>query len=105
MFRIMLRMRIKPGLAAEFEQVWLDSGAVITDQPANLGQSLSQGEIDEATGETVYYIISDWVDEQRFREYERSKAHLEHRAHLHPYRAGGDMATMRVVHAMAGAGA
>ncbi|HEY8374496.1 MAG TPA: antibiotic biosynthesis monooxygenase family protein [Pseudonocardiaceae bacterium] len=92
-FRVMLRMQIKPGMEAEFERVWQEIGDSVTSHPANLGQWLSRS-LDE---EGVYYIVSDWVDEPRFREFETSQRHLDHRQKLHPYRSGGSMVTMQVV--------
>jgi heme-degrading monooxygenase HmoA len=100
-FRVMLRMQTHPGREREFEQAWYAGATVITDQPANLGQWLFRSE--EEPG--VFYIVSDWVDEPRFREYEHSQQHLEHRARLHPYRAAGSMVTMTTVYAMAKVGA
>jgi heme-degrading monooxygenase HmoA len=91
-FRVMLRMEIKPGLGGEFERVWTEIGDSVTAHPANLGQWLSRSDEDG-----VYYIVSDWVDEPRFREFETSERHLEHRQKLHPYRSGGSMTTMHVV--------
>ena len=88
MFRIILRMRVRPGMEREFERTWLDGGPMITGQPANRGQWLARS-LDE---QNLYYIISDWADEPRFREYERSEAHRLHRERLHPYRLDGDMA-------------
>jgi heme-degrading monooxygenase HmoA len=98
-FRVMLRMQIKPGAEADFERVWLEVGDSVTDHPANLGQWLSRSD----EGEGVYYIVSDWVDETRFREFETSARHLEHRQKLHPYRSAGQMSTQRVVAHLAGA--
>jgi heme-degrading monooxygenase HmoA len=92
-FRVMLRMQIKPGMEADFERTWLSVGSSVTSHPANLGQWLSRS-LDE---EGVYYIVSDWVDELQFREFEVSPGHLEHRQQLHPYRSGGSMTTMRIV--------
>lgn len=92
-FRVMLRMRIKPGLESEFERVWLEVGDSVTSHPANLGQWLSRS----AEEPGVYYIVSDWVDEPRFREFETSERHLEHRQKLHPYRSAGSMTTMQVL--------
>ncbi|GAA0526049.1 antibiotic biosynthesis monooxygenase [Paractinoplanes ferrugineus] len=100
-FRVLLRMEIRPGLEREFEETWYKVGHEITDQPANLGQWLCRS-TDE---QSVYYVISDWVDEPRFREFEHSPGHVEHRTKLHPYRTAGTMATMTVVHQMTGAGA
>lgn len=92
-FRVMLRMRIKPELEAEFERVWLEIGDSVTSHPANLGQWLSRA-ADEGG---IYYIVSDWVNEPLFREFETSDRHLEHRRKLHPYRSDGSMVTMQVV--------
>lgn len=98
-FRVMLRMQIKPGAEAEFERTWLEVGDSVTSHPANLGQWLSRS--DEDAG--VYYIVSDWVDEPQFREFETSDRHLEHRQKLHPYRSGGSMNTQHVVAHLPGA--
>ncbi|WP_340682687.1 antibiotic biosynthesis monooxygenase family protein [Amycolatopsis coloradensis] len=91
-FRVMLRMQINPGAEGDFERVWLEIGDSVTSHPANLGQWLSRSE-----DEGVYYIVSDWVSEALFREFETSDRHLEHRRKLHPFRSGGSMTTMRVV--------
>lgn len=98
-FRVMLRMQIKPGMETDFERVWNEVGDSVTGDPANLGQWLSRS----STEEGVYYIVSDWVDEPRFREFETSEKHLEHRQKLHPYRSHGSMVTMNVVAHLTGA--
>jgi heme-degrading monooxygenase HmoA len=100
-FRVMLRMQIKPGMEQQFEQTWLRVGEVITGHPANRGQWLARS-LDE---DGVYYITSDWVDEPRFREFERSDEHVQHRERLHPFRSGGSMVTMQIRHALTPAGA
>ncbi|MEV7546111.1 antibiotic biosynthesis monooxygenase family protein [Streptomyces sp. NPDC089915] len=100
-FRVTLRMQVHPGKGADFERVWHDSADTITGQSANLGQWLSKS-LDE---DDVYHIVSDWTDEERFREYELSPEHLEHRGRLHPFRSAGTMTTMRVVHHFTGAAA
>jgi heme-degrading monooxygenase HmoA len=98
-FRVTLRMQVRPGKGEEFEQAWYDGADVITSQPANLGQWLSKS----ADEENVYYIVSDWIDEPLFREYELSQEHLDHRVQLHPFRESGSMTTMHVLYQMAGA--
>ncbi len=98
-FRVTLRMQVRPGKGEEFEQAWYDGADVITSQPANLGQWLSKS----ADEENVYYIVSDWIDEPQFREYELSQTHLDHRVQLHPFRESGSMTTMHVLYQMAGA--
>ncbi|MFC5827927.1 antibiotic biosynthesis monooxygenase family protein [Nonomuraea insulae] len=97
-FRVMLRAEIKQGLETEFEQAWLAIGTGVTGHPANLGQWLYRSESEER----VYYIVSDWVDEPSFREFERGDQHVEHRMKLHPYRSGGSMTIMRTVHSLVG---
>lgn len=99
-FRVTLRMEVHPGRGEDFERVWYESAGTITGQPANLGQWLSRSSEEP----DVYYIVSDWLDEERFREYELSEEHLQHRGRLHPYRTTGSMATMQVLHHLSGAG-
>ncbi|MBO0866934.1 MAG: antibiotic biosynthesis monooxygenase [Micromonosporaceae bacterium] len=96
MFRVQLRMQTHPGKEQDFERAWLSGAGVITGQPANRGQWLYAS----AQEPGVYHIISDWVDEPSFREYERSPQHREHRVRLHPYRAAGSMTTMTTVYAL-----
>ncbi|KWX04667.1 antibiotic biosynthesis monooxygenase [Carbonactinospora thermoautotrophica] len=98
-FRVELTMRIHPGKEAEFERTWLSIGEAVTSHPANLGQWLSRSADDVGT----YVIVSDWVDEQRFREFERSERHRVHREMLHPLRASGSMTTMTVLYYLPGA--
>ncbi|ORT96282.1 antibiotic biosynthesis monooxygenase [Frankia casuarinae] len=98
-FRIMLTMRIHPGREDEFEQTWLRIGDAVTSHPANLGQWLIRSEEEPST----YYIVSDWVDEEQFREFEHSERHLVHRKALHPLRASASMVTGTVVAQLAGA--
>lgn len=104
-FRVMLRMLIKPGMGPDFERVWSEVGDSVVTHPANLGQWLSRSdEEDPENGGSVYYIVSDWVSEPAFREFETSDRHLTHRQKLHPYRSGGSMVTMRVVAHLPGSG-
>ncbi|MFI6577785.1 antibiotic biosynthesis monooxygenase family protein [Nocardiopsis sp. NPDC050513] len=98
MFRVLLRFELNPGMEKGFEDTWLSIGSVITDHPANLGQWLLRSSDEES----VYYVVSDWVDEESFREFEHSDEHVHHRTKLHPYRRGGAMYTMNVVHELVG---
>nr|BAJ52687.1 hypothetical protein [Streptomyces sp. TA-0256] len=100
-FRVLLRVETRPGMAADFERTWLEIGTAVTEDPANLGQWLLRS-TDE---DHLYFIISDWTDEAGFRAFEHSDQHVKHRERLHPYRSGGSMATMRVVHHLPAAGA
>ena len=67
-FRVMLRMEIEPGKEADFEKAWLEGTEAVTGHPASLGQSLAREEGPDGAGST-YVIISDWVDEPRFRAF------------------------------------
>lgn len=102
-FRVLLTMHVHEGMEEAFEKTWHSVADAVTGHPANLGHWLMRST--EGPSNTVYYIGSDWVDEERFREFERSDIHLEHRARLHPYRSSGSIATMRVLHHKTGAGA
>lgn len=92
-FRVLLRMDVHPGLERDFEQEWTQIAGVIACDPAILGQALMRS----ADGDSTYYVTSDWPDEQSFRRFELSEAHVEHRRRLHPYRRGGWMATTEIV--------
>lgn len=102
-FRVLLTMHVHPGMEPAFEQTWHSVAEAVTGHPANLGHWLMRST--ESGDATVYYIGSDWIDEARFREFEQSEVHLEHRARLHPYRSSGSIATMRVLRHKSGAGA
>ncbi|HKT03943.1 MAG TPA: antibiotic biosynthesis monooxygenase family protein [Rugosimonospora sp.] len=88
-YRVLLRMQIRAGMETTFEQIWAANTGTVTDHPANRGQWLARC---DTTGE--YHIVSDWVDEAGFRDFENSDEHLRHRAVLHPYRLKGDFMTM-----------
>ncbi|MFI6847832.1 antibiotic biosynthesis monooxygenase [Kitasatospora sp. NBC_00085] len=92
-FRVMLRMEIWPEAETAFVEEWHRGTEAVTGHPANLGQWLSK----DSHQDRVYWIVSDWLDEPRFREFEESQAHLEHRARLYPYRSGASFHTMEVV--------
>ncbi|MEV4438271.1 antibiotic biosynthesis monooxygenase family protein [Streptomyces sp. NPDC049577] len=97
-YRVILRMEIRPDAAEEFERTWRAVGELIAREPANLGQVLTR----DVEHPGVYYVVTDWTDEQGFRRFERSEAHVGHRRRLAPYRTGGEMAVTRVVHDLRG---
>jgi heme-degrading monooxygenase HmoA len=94
LFRVLLRLQINQGMARDFEQTWPRIGNAVTAHPANRGQWLLRGADEPAT----YYIMSDWTDEDQFRAFEHSPAHLEHRKLLGRYRCAVSMTTMHVVY-------
>jgi heme-degrading monooxygenase HmoA/ribosome-associated toxin RatA of RatAB toxin-antitoxin module len=100
-FRVLLRAEIVEGKEKQFEETWREIGEVITGQSANLGQWLMRSQDEPG----VYYIISDWTDEERFRVFERSEEHVEHRSKLQPFRTKGSMVTTHVVAELTKAGA
>ena len=92
-FRVMLTMDVVPGMEKQFEAVWRDGADVIGSHPASLAHTLSR-----STGhDNRYYIVSDWSDEESFRAFEGSDAHLTHRARLHPFRSSGSFDMMWVL--------
>jgi heme-degrading monooxygenase HmoA len=97
-FRVLLRMRIRPGAAAAFERDWRDGAARVSAQRASVAQWLARS-ADEAE---VYYVVSDWTDEASFRDYERSDVHQQHLRRLRPHRVDGSMSTMAVLAAVPG---
>ncbi|HZN74639.1 MAG TPA: antibiotic biosynthesis monooxygenase family protein [Micromonosporaceae bacterium] len=99
-YRVLLRMQVVPGKEESFERAWRDGARTIAEEPANVAQWLSRSDDENS----VYYIVSDWVDERSFREYEVSERHRLHREKLHPYRSAGSMTTMTVVDSTAGRG-
>jgi heme-degrading monooxygenase HmoA len=97
-FRVMVRMQVEQGLEKDFERAWQEVGDSVARNPKNLGQWLSRS----LTEEGIYYLISDWVDEPSFREFEKSDAHRVHHEQLNPYRSGKSMVPMQVVAQRAG---
>ncbi|MER7751187.1 antibiotic biosynthesis monooxygenase [Kitasatospora sp. NPDC097643] len=94
--QVILRMEIAPGKEAEFEEVWLDIGRRIARTPANRGQSLVR--VGEQDGGALYFVLTEWADEEAFRAFEHSAEHVEHRRRLGAFRTGGDMVVARIVH-------
>ncbi|WP_267242545.1 NAD(P)-binding domain-containing protein [Streptomyces sp. PR69] len=97
LFRVILRMEIRPGTQDDFERTWWEVGSAIARQPANRGQTLTRATEGEG-GAPVYYVITDWTDEESFRAFEVSEAHVGHRKRLGRYRTGGEMTTTQVVY-------
>ncbi|MDQ7907424.1 antibiotic biosynthesis monooxygenase family protein [Phytohabitans sp. ZYX-F-186] len=92
-FRVMLRFTITEGTETAFERVWFGIAERVRGTPGNLEQWLMRDAEDPST----YYLISDWTDETRFREFERSAGHAADRASLTPFRYGVSMSTMLVL--------
>jgi heme-degrading monooxygenase HmoA len=92
--RVLLRMEVRPGCEAEFEQTWLEIGHRIAAQPANLGQQL----VRSTTESHVYWVVTDWADETSFRTFELSAPHQENRRALNRFRVAGEMTVTRLVH-------
>lgn len=85
--RVLLRMEVEPGREEEFENVWFDHATAIGARPENLGQCL----LTSASEGSTYYVITDWVDEPSFREFERSESQQEYLKQVVPMRVRGSM--------------
>ncbi|MEV0980899.1 antibiotic biosynthesis monooxygenase family protein [Streptomyces sp. NPDC049915] len=91
---VILRMEIFPEKSADFERTWREVGEAISREPDNLGQTL----VRDTEQEGVYWVLTDWTDEPRFRAFELSPQHVEHRRRLAPYRRDGAMNVTEVIH-------
>ncbi|MFC7384859.1 antibiotic biosynthesis monooxygenase family protein [Sphaerisporangium rhizosphaerae] len=93
-YRVMVKMRIHPGMERDFEKTWREVASTIARQPANVGQSLAKSPDEDG----VYYIVSDWENEERFHQFEHSAEHAANRMRLDPFRdaAGTSMTPMLV---------
>ncbi|GII78899.1 hypothetical protein Sru01_38810 [Sphaerisporangium rufum] len=93
--RVMVTMRIHPGMEREFEKTWRDIATTIARHPANRGQTLAKSPADGG----IYHIISDWENEERFHQFEHSPEHAANRMRLDPYRdpAGTSMTPMTIL--------
>ncbi|WP_327378238.1 antibiotic biosynthesis monooxygenase [Streptomyces sp. NBC_01216] len=94
-FRVLLTVQVTPGMEADFERVWTEGSKEVTAQAANLGHTLARSA--KPGEESVYYVVSDWTDQESFLTFERSPEHVAHREKLHPYRTGGSLAMMCLV--------
>ncbi|CAL9594673.1 hypothetical protein SUDANB105_05295 [Streptomyces sp. enrichment culture] len=95
--RVILRMEVFPEMAMDFERTWREVGESISREPDNLGQTL----VRDTEEEGVYWVLSDWTSEDRFRAFEVSERHLAHRLKLKPYRKGGAMHVTEVIREIA----
>jgi heme-degrading monooxygenase HmoA len=94
----MLTMRVRPGGGEVFEQVIAEVAAAVAARPGNLGQRVFRADTaGGADDSATYYVFSDWVDEDAFREHERSAGHRERVARLGAVREESAMTTMTPV--------
>jgi heme-degrading monooxygenase HmoA len=93
-YRVMVKMRVHPGMERDFEKTWRDIAATIARHPANVAQSMAKCPDEDG----VYYITSDWQNKERFHEFEHSPEHAANRMRLDPFRdsAGTSMTPMYV---------
>ncbi|MEU8523370.1 antibiotic biosynthesis monooxygenase family protein [Streptomyces sp. NBC_01216] len=92
--RVLLRIRIKPGHEAEFEELWLAHSQTVRTFPDNHGQQLLR-ESGEPGGFTV---LTDWTDEPAFRAFEKSPEQQTYLQRLWPMREGGEMHLLEPLH-------
>lgn len=92
-FRVLLRMQAVDGRESDFESTWLEAGTLVASQPGNRGQWLMRSEDEPG----AFYVMSDWVDEAHFRNFEHGEVNARNRWLLQGVRTGVSMTTMRVV--------
>lgn len=92
-FRVLARVSVVPGREPEFERLWRQTAQSRAQHNASVGQALMRSHYEKS----VYYTISDWIDEAGFREFERSDAHLAQLRLFEPVRSSGSVVTTEVV--------
>jgi heme-degrading monooxygenase HmoA len=95
--RVLLRIEVQPGREDEFERVWRQHAEFVRGLADNRGQALYR---DRAAG-NAYVVETDWADEGAFRAFERSEPQQEYLRRLWPMRAGGSMALLTRLVALA----
>lgn len=100
LFRLHVRMELQPGKDADFENGWLALAAVAQSHPANLNQWLARS----AQETSVYLVVSDWTDEDGYRDFLASPGFKQHIRPLRACMANDVMHTSHVVHHLPGAG-
>lgn len=93
MIRATLRIRVRPGLETEFEQVWRQVSEVVTHIPGNIRQALLR----EPRDKQSYVITSDWETSAAFRSFERSPEQEALTARLRELRESAQMSVHDVV--------
>jgi heme-degrading monooxygenase HmoA len=66
MIRATLRMRVRPGLEQDFQQLWEKIALEVRRTPGNLRQDLLRG------GEREFVITTDWATREAFHAFEQS---------------------------------
>ncbi len=92
--RAILRMRVREGCEAEFENAWRQAAAEISRVPGNLRQELSRD-----TAETRDFVItSEWTDKEALELFGRSAARDRLTSALRDLRESADRSTFEVLH-------
>jgi heme-degrading monooxygenase HmoA len=92
-FRVVVDLHMTPAGSARFEALW----PTIADEVAAVDGCLGQWLLRPDSGRGAVVIMSDWVDEEAFRRFERGPVHAGHRDLIGPMRIGGGFRALRVV--------
>ncbi len=92
MIRANLRMRVRAGAEAEFEEAWRQVAAEVARAPGNLRQTLLR-----TVAPSTYVITSDWESAAAFHAFERSPAQDRLTAPLRALRESAEMSVHDIV--------
>jgi 2-polyprenyl-6-methoxyphenol hydroxylase-like FAD-dependent oxidoreductase/heme-degrading monooxygenase HmoA len=96
--RTLLRMRVREGAEAEFEEAWRAAAAQIAGVPGNIRQELLRDSTDPRT----FLIAADWADKAAVDAFGRSSAREALTAALRDLREDADRSTFDVLYGLTG---
>jgi len=96
--RTLLRMRVREGAEAEFEEAWRAAAAQIAGVPGNIRQELMRDSTDPRT----FLIAADWADKRAVDAFGRSSAREALTAALRDLREDADRSTFEVLYGLSG---
>jgi quinol monooxygenase YgiN len=99
-FRMQIRMKVRTGRDGEFEDGWLALASAAQAHPANVDQWLARSSQEPG----VYFVVSDWTDEEGYRDFLSSPGFRRTIVVLRPFLADDTMSASHVVHHLPGAG-
>jgi 2-polyprenyl-6-methoxyphenol hydroxylase-like FAD-dependent oxidoreductase/heme-degrading monooxygenase HmoA len=96
--RTLLRMRVREGAEAQFEEAWRTAAAQIATVPGNIRQELMRDSTDPRT----FLIAADWADKAAVDAFGRSSAREALTAALRDLREDADRSTFDVLYGLTG---
>jgi 2-polyprenyl-6-methoxyphenol hydroxylase-like FAD-dependent oxidoreductase/heme-degrading monooxygenase HmoA len=96
--RTLLRMRVREGAEAQFEEVWQAAAAQIAAVPGNVRQELLR----DATDPRTFLIAADWADKAAVDAFGRSSAREALTAALRDLREDADRSTYELLYGLTG---